>query len=116
MNAFFDDYVHSKITLKQFIEQYDNALKSKIEKEDNSDFASFNSIIPVISGNPIEKQFQSVYTNKIFKLFQDEPRGLMFCNTSFVKQEGATLFFEVMETIYGKEGATPKKYFFLGTI
>ncbi|XP_042422989.1 protein FAR-RED IMPAIRED RESPONSE 1-like [Zingiber officinale] len=60
MNAFFDDYVHSKTTLKQFIEQYDNALKSKIEKEDNSDFASFNSIIPVISGNPIEKQFQSM--------------------------------------------------------
>ncbi|XP_042379924.1 protein FAR-RED IMPAIRED RESPONSE 1-like [Zingiber officinale] len=74
MNAFFDDYVHSKTTLKQFIEQYDNTLKNKIEKEDNSDFVSFNSIIPVISGNPIEKQFQSVYTNKIFKLFQDELR------------------------------------------
>ncbi|XP_042460880.1 protein FAR-RED IMPAIRED RESPONSE 1-like [Zingiber officinale] len=112
MNAFFDDYVHSKTTLKQFIEQYGNALKSKIEKEDNSDFASFNSIIPVISGNPIEKQFQSVYTNKIFKLFQDELRGLMFCNTTFVKQEGSTLFFEVTETIYGKEGATKKNVSF----
>ncbi|XP_042426267.1 protein FAR1-RELATED SEQUENCE 5-like [Zingiber officinale] len=63
-----------EIAILEFIEQYDNALKSKIEKEDNSDFASFNSIIPVISGNPIEKQFQSVYTNKIFKLFQDELR------------------------------------------
>ncbi|XP_042460360.1 protein FAR1-RELATED SEQUENCE 6-like [Zingiber officinale] len=112
MNAFFDDYVHSKTTLKQFVEQYDNALKSKIEKEDNSDFTSFNSIIPVISGNPIEKQFQSVYTNKIFKLFQNELRGLMFCNTSFMKEEGSTLFFEVMETVYGKDGTTPKEISF----
>ncbi|XP_042457631.1 protein FAR-RED IMPAIRED RESPONSE 1-like [Zingiber officinale] len=112
MNAFFDDYVHSKITLKQFVEQYNNALKSKIEKEDNSDFASFNLIIPVISGNPIEKQFQSVYTNKIFKLFQNELRGLMFCNTLFVKEEGSTLFFEVMETVYGKDGTTPKEISF----
>ncbi|XP_042396925.1 protein FAR-RED IMPAIRED RESPONSE 1-like [Zingiber officinale] len=112
MNVFFDNYVHSKTTLKQFVEQYDNALKSKIEKQDNSDFASFNSIIPVISGNPIEKQFQSVYTNKIFKLFQNELRCLMFCNTSFVKEEGSTLFFEVMETVYGKDGTTPKEISF----
>ncbi|XP_074571837.1 protein FAR-RED IMPAIRED RESPONSE 1-like [Curcuma longa] len=108
MNAFFDGYVHSKTTLKQFVEQYDNALKSKIEKENNSDFASFNSIIPVISGHPIEKQFQSVYTNKIFKLFQDEIRSLMFCNTSFVKQEGSIILYEVVEIVLGKEGETPK--------
>ncbi|XP_059669005.1 protein FAR-RED IMPAIRED RESPONSE 1-like [Cornus florida] len=31
MNAFFDGYVHSKTSLKQFVEQYDNALKSKDE-------------------------------------------------------------------------------------
>ncbi|XP_040989025.1 protein FAR1-RELATED SEQUENCE 6-like [Juglans microcarpa x Juglans regia] len=29
MNAFFDDYVNSKTTLKQFVEQYDSALKRK---------------------------------------------------------------------------------------
>ncbi|KAG6484537.1 hypothetical protein ZIOFF_053056 [Zingiber officinale] len=66
-----------EIAILEFVEQYDNALKSKIEKEDNSDFASFNSIIPVISGNPIEKQFQSV-----------------------------------METVYGKDGTTPKEISF----
>ncbi|KAL7251552.1 hypothetical protein ACSBR1_013398 [Camellia fascicularis] len=32
MNAFFDGYVNSKTTLKQFVEQYDNALRSKVEK------------------------------------------------------------------------------------
>ncbi|KAG6535054.1 hypothetical protein ZIOFF_000008 [Zingiber officinale] len=112
MNTFFDDYVHSETTLKRIVEQYDNALKSKIEKEDNSDFTSFNSIIPIICGNPIEKKFQSVYINKIFKLFQNELQGLMFCNTSFVKEEGLTLFFEVMETVYGKDGTTPKEISF----
>ena len=33
MNEFFDGYVNSKTTLKQFVEQYDNALRSKVEKE-----------------------------------------------------------------------------------
>ncbi|XP_022850938.1 protein FAR1-RELATED SEQUENCE 5-like [Olea europaea var. sylvestris] len=33
MNAFFDGYVHSKTSLKQFLEQYERALRSKVEKE-----------------------------------------------------------------------------------
>ncbi|KAG6514532.1 hypothetical protein ZIOFF_024895 [Zingiber officinale] len=104
MNAFFDEYVHSKTSLKQFVEQFDNALKKKIEKEKNLDFGSFNSMIPVISGYPIERQFQSFYTNNLFKLFQDEIRGLMFCNTSLVRQEGVAFIFEVIETLLGKNG------------
>ncbi|KAG6495182.1 hypothetical protein ZIOFF_042973 [Zingiber officinale] len=55
MNAFFDEYVHSKTSLKQFVEQFENSLKKKIEKEKNLDFGSFNSMIPVISGYPIER-------------------------------------------------------------
>lgn len=35
---FFDDYVTSKTSLKQFVEQYDNALKSKVEKENKVDY------------------------------------------------------------------------------
>ncbi|KAG6472117.1 hypothetical protein ZIOFF_069574 [Zingiber officinale] len=41
MNAFFDEYVHSKTSLKQFVEQFDNALKKKIEKEKKFGFWSF---------------------------------------------------------------------------
>ena len=37
MNAFFDGYVHSKISLKQFVEQYENALRNKVEKETRAD-------------------------------------------------------------------------------
>lgn len=37
---FFDDCVNSKITLKQFVEQYENALKVKVQKEKQEDFKS----------------------------------------------------------------------------
>lgn len=48
MNVFFGKYVHSKTTLKQFIEQYENALRDKKEKESRADYESFNSTIPCV--------------------------------------------------------------------
>ncbi|VVA33674.1 PREDICTED: FAR1-RELATED SEQUENCE [Prunus dulcis] len=36
MNAFFDGFVNSKTTLKQFVEQYENALLDKVEKENHN--------------------------------------------------------------------------------
>ncbi|KAG6495271.1 hypothetical protein ZIOFF_043065 [Zingiber officinale] len=86
------------------ITSYDSALKKKIENEKHMDFVSFNSIMPVILGHPIERQFQNAYTNNLFKLFQDEIRGLMFCNVSLLKEEGTTLVFEVIETMLGNNG------------
>ncbi|XP_059640286.1 protein FAR1-RELATED SEQUENCE 6-like [Cornus florida] len=104
MNAFFDEYVHSKTTLKQFVEHYDNALKSKVEKERKADLASFSSTIPTITVLSIEKQFQNAYTNEIFKLFQDEMRGLIYCNVSVIKREGPMSTFEVTESVVQKDG------------
>lgn len=109
MTAFFDGYVHSKTTLKQFVEQYDSALKSKIDKESNADFASFNSVIPTITSLGIEQQFQKVYTNDIFKKFQDEVKGLVYCNCSLIKTEGSISTFEVTENVPEKEGAPWKE-------
>ena len=43
INAFFDGYVGPTTSLKQFVEQYDNVLNSKIEKENKTNFASFNT-------------------------------------------------------------------------
>ncbi|CAL5392564.1 unnamed protein product [Camellia sinensis] len=107
--AFFDEYVNSKTTLKQFVEQYDNALKSKVEKESKANLDSFNYTLPMITSLSIEKQFQMVYTNDIFKLFQDELRGLMYCNASFVKTEGSIATFEVTESVLGKDGVSWKE-------
>ena len=55
MHAFFDGYVNSKTTLKQFVEQYDNALRAKVEKEREANFRSFKSWIPCITNYPIKK-------------------------------------------------------------
>ncbi|XAR49618.1 hypothetical protein NMG60_11032882 [Bertholletia excelsa] len=107
--GFFDEYVHSKTTVMQFLEQYDYALKSKMEKESNADFASFNSTIPLLTGLPLEKQFQKVYTNDIFKTFQEELRGLMFCNAAFFKEEESGVTYKVTESVLGKDGLSWKE-------
>jgi len=38
MNSYFDGYVNSKTSLKQFVELYGNALRDKVEKENKADF------------------------------------------------------------------------------
>ncbi|KAF5443133.1 hypothetical protein F2P56_035720 [Juglans regia] len=58
MNAFFDGYVHSKTNLKKFVDQFDNALKKKIENENHAEFKSFSQVIPYVSRSLIEKKFQ----------------------------------------------------------
>lgn len=61
MIAFFDGFVYSSTTLKEFVDQFDNALKKKVENEQAADFASCNATIPYLSFTVIEKQFQSIH-------------------------------------------------------
>ena len=68
MNSSFDVYVNSKTSLRQFVEQYDNALKSKIEKETKPDFESLNSSYKLVIGFYFVRQFHDAYSNAIFKL------------------------------------------------
>ncbi|KAK4597375.1 hypothetical protein RGQ29_015069 [Quercus rubra] len=88
MNAFFDGYVGPKTTLKQFADQYDEALKSKVEKENTKDFFSLTS-----------RQFQESYTNSKFKEVQDEIRRKMYCHPFLLKQEGAISTYQVVDEI-----------------
>ena len=80
IKAFFDSYVDPTTSLKQFVEQYDNALKSMIEKENKADFASFNTSFPMLADCYFEKQLQGAHTKESFKLFQDELQGILYCN------------------------------------
>lgn len=53
--AFFDKYVHYKKILKQFVEQYQNALENKCEKESRAAYESFHSTILCVYDYDIEK-------------------------------------------------------------
>ncbi|XP_028108796.1 protein FAR1-RELATED SEQUENCE 5-like [Camellia sinensis] len=63
---------------------YDNALKSKVEKETKADFKSRNKLYDCLTVYEFEKQFRAAYTNVKFKevqgrkMGQGEPRKLNF--------------------------------------
>ena len=57
MNDFFDGYVHSSTTLKEFVDQYDNALRKKAKNESVADFYFFNVTLLCVSVFSFEKQF-----------------------------------------------------------
>ncbi|WOL11321.1 protein FAR1-RELATED SEQUENCE 6-like isoform X3 [Canna indica] len=103
INGFFDGNVNSKTTLKQFLEQYNNILKSKVEKENQADIQSFNSWIPCVTHFPIEKQFQQVYTIEKFKEFQQEVIAKLYCEVCLVRDMDSVLEFNVSEILAVEE-------------
>ena len=103
IDSFFDGYVNSKTTLKRFVEQYDDALNDKIEKESMADFDSFNSTIACVSHFGFEVHFQKAFTIAKFKEFQVEVSSMMYCNTSFERLEDLNSIFSVTENKKVKE-------------
>ncbi|XP_022889311.1 protein FAR1-RELATED SEQUENCE 5-like [Olea europaea var. sylvestris] len=110
MNAFFDGYVHSKTSLKQFVEQYERALRSKVEKEFQADFKSFSQMVPCATRYKMEKQFQRVYTITKFKEVQDEFTGKVYCDLISSSDGCFGTTYEVLEDIIYDE-RTKKKIF-----
>ncbi|KAH9723117.1 protein FAR1-RELATED SEQUENCE [Citrus sinensis] len=82
MNAFFDGFVNSKTNLKQFVKQYENALKRKAELEWQADAKCFSKMTPCVSRYEMERQVEEVYTIPKFKEFQEELIALMYCDIS----------------------------------
>ncbi|CAL5426590.1 unnamed protein product [Camellia sinensis] len=111
MNVFFDGYVNSKTTLKQFVEQYDNALRSKVEKETKADFKSRNQLYDCLTVYHFEKQFRAAYTNSKFKEVQPKMKRLVYCRPNLVKEEGSICTYHVREAILLGEGM--KKFEFV---
>ncbi|XP_042969099.1 protein FAR-RED IMPAIRED RESPONSE 1-like [Carya illinoinensis] len=114
MNAFFDGYVHSGTTLKEFVDQFDNTLRKKVENEMVADFHSFNCTVPCISHLPMEKKFQVVYTNSKFKEVQSEVMGIIYSHCVIIKTEGAITTYQVNDQREVEDGikkSTLQAYF-----
>ena len=61
MNDFFNGYVNSKTTWKQFVEKYKKAMENKIEKEWQADARCFSQLMPCRTNFAMEKQVEEVY-------------------------------------------------------
>uniref|UniRef100_A0A8I6XIR3 Protein FAR1-RELATED SEQUENCE n=1 Tax=Hordeum vulgare subsp. vulgare TaxID=112509 RepID=A0A8I6XIR3_HORVV len=117
VNAFFDGYVNSRTTLKQFAEQYENALRDKVEKENKADSKSFQEVIPCITHYDFEGQFQAAYTNAKFEEFQDQLRGKIYCYPTLLYKEDSLFTFRVREDrkifYEGEDGDIKEKWVIL---
>ncbi|XP_026459672.1 protein FAR-RED IMPAIRED RESPONSE 1-like [Papaver somniferum] len=85
MNSFFDGYLGTKTTLKQFVEQYERASRDKEENETSADAESCSKLIPTATFFEMENQMQGMYTLSRFKEFQNELTSKMYCE--LIKQE-----------------------------
>ncbi|XP_035541487.1 protein FAR1-RELATED SEQUENCE 5-like [Juglans regia] len=103
MNAFFDGYVHAKTNLKEFVDQFDSALKKKVESENNADFHSFSVTIPCISRSPIEKRFQELYTNAKFREVQMQLTGIIDLDPELLKRDGAVKTYLIEDEVRVEE-------------
>ncbi|KAM0871054.1 hypothetical protein ACQ4PT_039624 [Festuca glaucescens] len=115
VNAFFDGYVNAKTTLKQFVGQYENALRDKVDKENKADSKSFQEVIPCITHYDFERQFQVAYTNAKFQEFQEQLRGKIYCYPAMLNKQGSIYTFRVREDrkifFEGEDGQIKEKRF-----
>jgi hypothetical protein len=103
MNAFFDSYLHSSTTLKVFVEQFENVMQNKVEKEILSDFECFKGKLECSSSSPMEKQFQEAYTHGIFKRVRIEFSGSQGCIVNELVRGGDEVKYKIEdETSSGK--------------
>ncbi|VFQ77344.1 unnamed protein product [Cuscuta campestris] len=107
MNSFFDGYVHSKTSLSQFVEQYERALRKRVEDEFHADAQSFGKSIPLVTTFLMEKQVQEVYTMSKFKEFHAELTGKMYCDI-VREEEGCTY---IVDEEFSKNGIDIRKRF-----
>ncbi|KAL0011685.1 hypothetical protein SO802_006793 [Lithocarpus litseifolius] len=72
INAFFDSFVNSRTTLKDFVVKFSKAVDSRYKKERKEDFDSRHKTPSLVIGSKIEHQAASIYTRTIFSKFQKE--------------------------------------------
>lgn len=76
---FFNGYVSQQTTLKEFFDMNELVLQKKYQKEALDDFESRNSSPILRTGSFFELQLSRVYTNEIFRRFQDEVVMMSSC-------------------------------------
>ncbi|XP_026434337.1 protein FAR-RED IMPAIRED RESPONSE 1-like [Papaver somniferum] len=99
MNAFFDSFLLPKTSLKQFVEQFEQALMKKVEKELVADAESVK-YIKTFTKNPFEEQLQQLYTNDKYMEFSNEIKESVSCNILSVDNSHEISEYVIREDIW----------------
>lgn len=90
MSSFLDRFILKKVTLKEFMRQYQSLLQNRFEEEALADFDTLHKQPALKSPSAWEKQVSTLYTLAIFKKFQDEVLGVVGCHIEKVGDDGTT--------------------------
>ncbi|XP_061343474.1 protein FAR1-RELATED SEQUENCE 5-like [Gastrolobium bilobum] len=71
INSFFDDFVTSGTTLKEFVEKYNQAVDARYDSFKKQDFESRHKERRLTLNMPLEEHAAKVYTRAIFTKFSD---------------------------------------------
>ncbi|XP_026440583.1 protein FAR-RED IMPAIRED RESPONSE 1-like [Papaver somniferum] len=104
MNSFFDGYLRPQTTLKQLVEQYELALRDKVEKEAIADAESASKMITTATEFDMDKQIQEIYTLSKYKEFQTELVKKIYCEIIRQVEEDpvGTFKYVVRESVWFK--------------
>ncbi|KAL2902596.1 Protein FAR-RED IMPAIRED RESPONSE 1 [Bienertia sinuspersici] len=84
INSFFDKIVTRQTRLCEFGEKYVAAVERRITQEKEADDKGHKYTRNLLTGIPLEKYFQRMYTDAKFRAFQRECERLIYC---YVKEE-----------------------------
>jgi len=97
----FDGWLTSGTSVKMFVEQYEAAVRSKLEKESHKDSQSSQMRPPMMTGLPLEEQAAKMYTIEIFQMFLNEIGHSFHCNYSILEQTNSGVTYIVSEHVNG---------------
>lgn len=101
VSFFFDGYLNEQTSLKDFLEKYDQALRTKRQLENLADLdsKSSSSFMPK-SRSYFELQVSKLYTNEILRMFEREVEGMHSCfSTRQINIDGPVITYIVQEQV-----------------
>jgi len=99
VSDYFDGWLMSGTSLKMFVEQYEEAVKGKLEKESYEDLRSAQMRPLMVTGLPVEDQAAKVYTAEIFQKFFNEIGHSFHCNYSILERNDSMVTYIVSEHV-----------------
>ncbi|KAI3859549.1 hypothetical protein MKX03_030786, partial [Papaver bracteatum] len=99
VNAFFDGYINARTTLKQFVEQFEFALRDEVEKEKEADAATSLKSIPIVTEYPMDKQ--------VLQLLK-----MMYCNFNKIEVTPDGNSYDVQQDVWIEDNLYKKVTFY----